>query len=147
MARPAFWLVGLAALIGAFALAGSGAAETAADGAWRLRLELSSFHHGHIASFDEVIEVRNGRYDGGFVKQRTQVALSLAVAGGAVSGQVAVKPGGNWNTGTRRFQGVVSDGVFEREIDVPATFILHGNDDGSDFDSRIVVVRMRLERQ
>lgn len=145
--RPAFWFAGTAAaLFTLLAMAWSVGAETAADGPWRLQLELDSFHHGHIATFDEVIEIRNGRYSGGFESRRTQVTLSLAIAGGAVSGHMAVKPGNNWNTGTRSFQGAVADGVFQREVDVPATFVLHGDED-ADYDSRIVAVRMRLERE
>jgi len=145
--RSAYLLSGaLTALLVGLGLAWSAVAETAADGAWRLQLELSSFHHGRIASFDEVVEVRNGHFSGGFDQRRTQVVLSFAIAGEVLSGRVAVTPGSNWNTGTRSFRGTVTGGVFEGEIEVPATFELHGDEDG-DLDSRLVAVRMRLARQ
>ena len=136
----------LLAMFAALVFSWSAVAETSADGTWRLRLQLSSFHTGPIASFDELVHVQDGALAQGFSRRETRLAISLAITDGAVSGRLAVTPDNNWANGTRGFQGVVADGVFEGEIHVPAFYLLYG-DEGGDYDSRMVVVRMRLERQ
>lgn len=137
------WLVAVAATL---VFACGAAADTGADGHWRLILDLSSFHDGHIATFDEIIEVRDGQFDGGFRKGGASVALTFWIAGNAVRGNMAVDAGPRWNWVTIKYDGPVVDGVFSRELVGPATYDAFGFKH-RDHISRNVDVVMRLERR
>lgn len=137
----------LAVLLLALGLAGPGAAlaTTPADGPWHLRLELSSFFDGHIATVEHDLELSDGRWEGSIRQDRVLVGLRLAIAGAAVRGLLAVKPGGGWATVSIPFDAVVAGGRVERRLS--ATAILETGGEPDDRETRDVDVRFSLERR
>jgi len=136
----------MATMLTALALSWSAVAASGDGDQWRLTVDLSSFHDGHIVTFDEIVEVKDGHFNGGFQYGNASVALTFWVAGDTVTGNMAVDAGRRWNTVTIKYDGPVVKGVFFRELVGPATYETFGLRHRETI-SRNVDVAMRLERR
>ena len=120
------------------------AAGSAADGRWRLKVELSSFFDGPIGSLEGEVEIVNGRWEGALRRHDMVVGLSLAIADAAVRGHAVVKPGNAWGSVSIPFDAAVIDGRVRRELTGHA--IMEYGGEAGDRETRTVDVVLSMDR-
>lgn len=128
------------------AISGTAHARAAADGPWRLKVDLSSFFDGHIGTIERVIELRGGQWQGDIREGQMLLGLRVSIADSAVNGLMAVTAGSNWNSVSVPFDAVVVDGVVERRLSGPATYNVNVGFGRRDRQQRDVDIELRLER-